>query len=556
MPSNSSESLPIDHYLIRHYIRVSKTVTQLKQVHAVLLKIPTNGSIKHRQTIGCLLSKLLCFPGDNLWYARHLFDNIPKCKTKPHSLLALLLRSHVLLKQFTEAISVYARFQQDGMPPCGTTFSSVLTACARIPVLLEGRQVHARVLQSGFLGNKVVETCLLDMYVKNRAISDATAVFDEMGEKDIVTRTAMLHGFSKMGMMSEARRLFDQMEERNIVSWSTVVAGYANIGDMGPARDLYDQMPRKDSVVWVAMISGYGKIGNVDEAKAIFDKAEVKDEKCWAAMLACYAQNGRAEAALELYVEMRKENLTVSEVAAVGAISACTQLADVKMANELAKHIEEGICRRTVYVSNALIHMHSKCGNIDQAMKEFNSMKIRDVISYTSLITALADHGKAMEALSFFVEMLKHVIKPNQITFVSVLGACSHAGLVEEGMRYFAMMTQVFGINPSIEHYSSIIDLLGRAGQLERAYSIVANGSGFNDPEILGALLGACRVHGNVEIGETVAKRLFEIEPENTGNYMLLANIYASLNRWEDAEKLKRLISLRGMRKSPGSSFL
>lgn len=189
-------------------------------------------------------------------------------------------------------------------------------------------------------------------------------------------------------------------------------------------------------------------------------------------------------------------------------------------------------------------------------MKEFNNMEFRDVISYTTLIAALADHGRTREALSCFLRMLKEGIKPNQVTFVSILGACSHAGLVEEGIRYFNLMTGVFRIKPSTEHYSSVIDLLGRAGQLERAYSVAVSGSGFCDPGILGALLGACRVQGNIEIGETVAERLFEIEPNNTGNYMLLADLYASASRWEDAEKVKQLIGLRHMRKFPGVSFL
>lgn len=177
------------------------------------------------------------------------------------------------------------------------------------------------------------------------------------------------------------------------------------------------------------------------------------------------------------------------------------------------------------------------------------------MISHTTLITALADHGRIHEAVSCFHKMLKEGIKPNLVTFVSILGACSHAGLVEEGMRYFHLMTGVFGIEPSVEHYSSMIDLLGRAGMLERAYGIIVSGSAFHDPGILGALLGACRLHGNIEIGETVAKRLFEIEPENTGNYMLLADLYGSVNRWQDAEKVKQQMSIRGMRKFPGISL-
>lgn len=354
MPPNSAEPSPVNRSLIGHYIRVSKTADQLRQIHAFILKTLPNNSIKRHRSIGRLLSKLLRLPGDSLRYARHLFDDIPKCKTRGNSLPGLLLHSHVRLGHFRTAIALYAGMQREGVPPCELTFSSVLTACARIPVLLEGRQIHARVVRSCFLGNKIVETCLLDMYVKNGALNDATAMFDEMEEKDVFAQTVMLYGFSKMGMFREARELFDEMEERNIITWTTMVAGYANIGDMVSARDLYDQMPRKNSVTWLAMISGYGKIGDVDSARAVFDSLDEQDEKCWAAMLACYAQNGRPEEALELYKEMKRENVTTSEVAVVGAISACTQLADVKMASELARHVEEGCCREFSFDSCCL----------------------------------------------------------------------------------------------------------------------------------------------------------------------------------------------------------
>ncbi|KAI6671744.1 hypothetical protein NL676_006629 [Syzygium grande] len=443
-----------------------------------------------------------------------------------------------------------------GMLPSAFIFSSVLNACARVPALLEGRQVHARALNLGFLGNKIVETALLDVYAKSGAISDARNIFDGMDGKDVVTWTAMIRGYAKLRMMGDAWQLFDAMETRNDMSWTTMVAGYANRGDMNAAGELYDKMLGKNCVTWLAMIAGYGKIGDVTKAKRVFDEAQAKDAACWAAMLSCYSQNGYAMEALEMYREMRKLRVKINDVAMVGAISACTQLADMKMANELAVHVEEMCCRRTNFLSGALINMHSRCGNIDQARNEFRKIKNKDVISYSSMIRAVSDHGKALEALELFQEMLKEAIEPNQITFVSVLSACSHAGLVEEGLMYFSRMTKTFGIEPLIEHYSTIIDLLGRAGQLEKAYDIAINSQGICDAGVWGALLGACRVHGNVELGEMVARKLFAIEPENAGNYMLLASIYASANRWEEAEKVKWLMSERGMRKLPGSSCI
>ncbi|KAF8011481.1 hypothetical protein BT93_J1941 [Corymbia citriodora subsp. variegata] len=543
--------------LLKHYLRISKTVDQLKQSHALILKTlpePNPHHCEDERLLPFLLVKLLWFPGDNLRYACHLFDEIPDRKTQ--FLWASLIRAHVARGHFIRCISLYARMHRAGVSPSAFIFSSVLNACARTPALFEGKQVHARVLNLGFFGNKIVETALLDMYAKSGVISDARNIFDDMGVKDVVTWTAMIRGYSKLRMMEDAQQLFDALETRNDMCWTTMVAGYAYCGDMNAARDLYDKMPGKNCVTWVAMIAGYGKIGHVTKAKRVFDEAQVKDAACWAAMLSCYAQNGYAMEALEMYREMRKLRVKINDVAMVGAISACTQLTDIKMANELAGHVEERCCRRTSFLCGALINMHSRCGNIDQAETEFRKMKNKVVISYSSMIRALSDHGKAHEALELFQEMLKDNIKPNQITFVSVLSACSHAGLVEEGLMHFSRMTKTFGIEPLIEHFSTIIDLLGRAGQLQKAYDIVINSQGIGDAGVWGALLGACRVHGNVELGEMIARKLFMIEPENTGNYMLLAHIYASANRWEEAEKVKRLVSERGLRKLPGSSCI
>lgn len=200
--------------------------------------------------------------------------------------------------------------------------------------------------------------------------------------------------------------------------------------------------------------------------------------------------------------------------------------------------------------------MHSKCGCLDQAWREFEGMKNRDVISYSSMITAFADHGKSQEALDVFSKLRKEGIKPNQVTFIGVLNACSHGGLVEDGCKHFELMTRTFGIEPLPEHLTCMVDLLGRTGQLEKAYNLIMEYRNVSDAGTWGALLGACKVHGNAELGEIAARRLFELEPENMGNYMLLANIYASIGKWKDAERVKMMMRQTGKKKYPGCSWI
>lgn len=240
---------------------------------------------------------------------------------------------------------------QKGILPSGFTFSSVLNACGRVPAGFEGKQVHARLVQSGFLGNKIVQTALLDMYAKCGYVCDARDVFDGMVDRDVVAWTAMICGYAKAGRMVDARFLFDNMGERNSFTWTTMVAGYANYGDMKAAMELYDVMNGKEEVTWVAMIAGYGKLGNVSEARRIFDEIPVPlNPSTCAALLACYAQNEHAREAIEMYEKMRRAKIKVTDVAMVGAISACAQLRDIRMSNLLTYDIEEGFCGKSFLI--------------------------------------------------------------------------------------------------------------------------------------------------------------------------------------------------------------
>ncbi|CAI8611670.1 unnamed protein product [Vicia faba] len=544
------------HLTLKQLINNAKTIAHLKQTHALFFKLLTPKPPHH--LFDRLLLRVLHFSAEksNLYYAHKLFDTMPNCSNC--FLWTSLIRAFLSHQtHFRHCISTYARMHQNGIFPSEFTFSSVLNACGRVPALVEGKQVHARVMQSGFIGNKIVQTALLDMYVKCGRVCDARDVFDGMVERDVVAWTAMICGYAKVGRMVDARLLFDKMGERNSFTWTTMVAGYANCGDMKAAEELYAVMSGKDVVTWVAMIAGYGKLGNVIDAKRIFDGISVPwDPSICAAMLACYAQNGYAKEAIEMYERLRRAKIKITEVAMVGAISACAQLRDIRMSNSLSYHIEEGFWGRTHIVSNALIHMHSKCGSIDLAWREFSMMRYRDLYTYSAMVAAFAEHGKSQDAIDLFLKMKQEGLKPNQVTFVGVLNACSASGLIEEGCRFFQIMTEVYGIEPLPQHYTCMVDLLGRAGQLEKAYSLIKENSASADAITWGSLLAACRVYGNMELGEIAARHLFEIDPTDSGNYVLLANTYAANDKWEPAEEVKKLISKKGMKKPSGYSWI
>jgi len=347
--SSQSPTTKFKHWLMQ-WLDSAKTIDHLKQTHALFLKLLSQQPPHHyHRYMGRLLYRVLQFHGENanLCYAHQLFDTMPNC---PNGFLWTSLiraflshRAHVL-----HCISIYTRMHQNGILPSVLTFSSVLSACGRVPALFEGKQVHARVVQSGFIGNKIVQTALLDMYAKSGCISDARDVFDRMDDRDVVAWTAMICGYAKVGMMVDARWLFDNMGERNCFTWTTMVAGYANCEDMKAAKELYDVMSDKNEITWFSMIAGYGKLGNVEEARGVFDGIPaLQSASACAAMLACYAQNGYAKEAIYMYEKMREEGIKITEVAMVGAMSACAQLRDIRMSNTLTDHLEEGCCGKS-----------------------------------------------------------------------------------------------------------------------------------------------------------------------------------------------------------------
>jgi pentatricopeptide repeat protein len=207
-------------------------------------------------------------------------------------------------------------------------------------------------------------------------------------------------------------------------------------------------------------------------------------------------------------------------------------------------------------VENALVTMYSKCGTIDDALKLFDAMICRDIISWNAMITGYAQHGRCLESLNLFEQMQSRCIKPNEISFVGVLSACSHAGLVDEGWHYYSSMRLDHGIVPGVEHYACMVDLLGRAGQLDKAENLMNDMPFGPNAFVCRTLLGACRVHGNLEVGKRVAECLIELDPQDAATYVTLSNIYAAAGRWETATKVRKMMKDRGVRKDPGFSWI
>ncbi|KAA8529154.1 hypothetical protein F0562_034047 [Nyssa sinensis] len=411
----------------------------------------------------------------------------------------------------------------DVRPNC-FTFPLVLKSCAKLLALREGEEVHSFLLKIGFKSNPFVGTTLIDVYSSAGAVGSAYKVFSEMIARNVVAWTSIINGYISSRDVVSARRLFDLAPERDIVLWNTMVSGYIECRDMVAARKLFDVMPNRDLMSWNTLLNGYANNGDVDGCEKLFEEMPEKNIFSWNGLIGGYAHNGRFFEVLSSFERMlRESNVHPNDATLVTVLSACARLGALDLEN---------------------------------AIDVFKSMDKKDLISWNAIICGSAMHGRGADALSLFCQMKNAREKPDGITFIGILCACSHMGLVEEGFSYFHSMIDEYSIMPQIEHYGCVVDLLARAGLLDQAVDFIRNMPMEADGVIWTALLGACRIYKNVKLAELALQRLIELEPKNPANYFMLSNVYGDARRWGDVARLKVAMRDTGFRKLPGCSLI
>ncbi|AET04218.1 putative tetratricopeptide-like helical domain, DYW domain-containing protein [Medicago truncatula] len=408
-------------------------------------------------------------------------------------LYSALIRAYARNGPFHHSIRLYTSMLNNNVSPVSFTFSA-LFSLLKNPSL--GSQLHLHAFLFGFVN---------DLYVGN----------------------TIIHMYVKFGVLDCARKVFDEMPHRDVVTWTELIVAYARSGDMDSACELFVGLPVKDMVAWTSMVTGY-------------------------------SQNAMPKKALQFFRKMREAGVVTDEITLVGAISACAQLGVSGYADwirEIAESSRFG-SGSNVFVGSALIDMYSKCGNVEEAYNVFKGMKEMNVFSYSSMIVGFAVHGRARSAIKLFYEMLENGIKPNHVTFVGLFTACSHAGMVEQGQQLFGAMKECYGVSPTADHYACMADLLGRAGHLEKALQLVQTMPMEPNGGVWGALLGASHIHGNPDVAEIASRSLFELEPDNLGNYLLLSKTYALAAKWDDVSRVRKLMREKQLRKNPGCSWV
>ncbi|KAL9677342.1 hypothetical protein QQ045_005571 [Rhodiola kirilowii] len=524
------------------------SAAQLRQVHSLII---LNGLHQDDTLVSYLVSSLIKCGRPNV-----AFTVFKQVEYQQNFLWTSMIRGLACNGHLQEAIALYAQMRTQLVKPNNFNIPFALKACGNLKCISEGEQIHADLLKEGFISDVYVQTSLLDMYVKCGRVAMAKQVFDRMVEKTIVSWTAMLAGYCSVGLLDQAKDLFREMPTKNVVTWNVMIDGLCRFGNIAEARRYFDMMPVKNVVSWTTMISGYSRRQDVVNARLLFDEVVEKEVIAWTAMISCYVENGDPDEAIEIFREMQAAGVKADEVTFLTVISAVTETGSSNLCEWIHNCIKATHYGSKLKINNALLNMHASVGSVNKALKVFHEMSKRDVVSYNSIITGCASHGFADQALTLFSMMLNAGIRPNSITFTAVLTACAHNGLVEEGRKNFALMRKLGFIKPKVKHYSCMVDLLGRAGLIDEAYNLITSMPLEPEASIWGALLGACKIHGNLQVAEIAANKLFEMESRNPGNFCVLANIYSENKMWIEASKLRGVMMGEGVCKMAGRSLV
>ncbi|CAA7039430.1 unnamed protein product [Microthlaspi erraticum] len=460
------------------------------QFHAHVVK----SGLDTDRYVGNSLLSLYFKLGPGMRETRRVFDGkFVKDATSWSSMMS----GYVAGKEHFKALEMFVEMVSFGLEPNEYTLSSAVKACSETGEIRLGKCFHGVVITRGFEWNQFISSALANMYGVNREPVDARRVFDEMPEPDVFCWTAVLSAFSKNDLYEEALGLFHAMHRgKGLVpdgsTFGTVLTACGNLRRLKQGREIHGKLVTngigRNVVVESSLLDMYGKCGSVREARQVFNGMSRKNTVSWSALLGGYCQNGEHEKVIELFREMEEKDLYCFGT----VLKACAGLAALRLGKEIhGQYVRRG-CHDNVIVESALVDVYGKSGCIDSATRVYSKMSVRNMITWNAMLSALAQNGRGEEAVSFFNDLVKKGIKPDYISFIAVLTACSHTGLVEEGRNYFTLMAKSYGIKPGTEHYSCMIDLLGRAGLFEEAEKLLERAECRDDASLWGVLLGPC----------------------------------------------------------------
>ncbi|XVF57601.1 hypothetical protein PTKIN_Ptkin06aG0218500 [Pterospermum kingtungense] len=492
--------------------------------------------------------------------ARDLFDEMPD---RDVVMWTAMIAGYTSCNHHVHAWTVFCEMVNSGVNPNAFTLSNVLKACKSMRCLACGGLVHGVVIKHGLEGSLYVDNALMDVYATCCvSMEDACLVFRDMKEKNVVTWTTLITGYTHRGDGYGGLQVFKQMlleeAESNPHSFSIAVRACATIGSHTFGRQIHAAIAKNglgsNLPVMNSILDMYCRCGFLSEANEYFHEMTEKNLITWNTLIAGYERLD-SEESLNVFCQMESEGFSPNCFTFTSITAACANLA----ALNCGQQVHGGIVRRglegNMELANALIDMYAKCGSIADSRKIFTEMSDRNLVSWTSMMIGYGAHGYGKEAVELFDEMVRSGIRPDRIVFMAVLSACSHAGLIDEGLRCFESMSN-YNVTPDQEIYGCVVDLLSRAGRVEEAYQLIESMPMKPNESVWGALLGACKAHKLPNLGKLAALKVLDLRPNKVGAYVILSNIYAAEGKWGEFARMRKLMRRTGSRKETGRSWI
>ncbi|KAK6920100.1 E motif [Dillenia turbinata] len=458
----------------------------------------------------------------------------------------------------------FKRMMLEMVSPDHVTFTGLLRASIELYMIEIGRQLHCLIMKWGYCSDCYVGGALVDLYGKLGFVEDARRVFESIAPRDLVSWNVMISCYALNRLAEEAAKIFGLMRSESVngdhFTFSSLLSSCGTLRSYDFGKQVHGLVIRLaydlDLLVASALVDMYAKSDYIDDAHRAFDGMAIRNVVSWTTIIVGYGRHGNGKDAIKLLKEMLREDFCPDELTLASTLSSCANISSCCEVTQVHSHATKKGFQAFCSIVNALINAYSKCGSIDSAFMCFNSTADPDLVTWTSMIGAYAFHGLSREAIGMFEKMLSNSVKPDGIVFLQVLSACSHGGMVNEGLHYFSAMTNYYRIMPDSEHYTCLVDLLGRAGLLNEALNVVTSIPSEPTSNALGAFISACKLQRNVRLAKWAGEKLFLLEPNKPVNYSLMSNVYASIGSWLDVARVRKMMKDRCEHKTPGCSWM
>ncbi|XP_051131478.1 pentatricopeptide repeat-containing protein At3g16610-like [Andrographis paniculata] len=533
-----------------------------REVHDLIRSFESRHCLKVNAYTKCALIDMFAKCG-SLDEAHKIFDDMPRKERDLASWTAIICGT-VHHGKWSAAVCLFRNMRLEGLRPDPVVVAAILPACGRTEARHAGMSLQGCAVKSGFHHDLVVSNAVMDMYCKLGNVDQAYGMFCKMLNKDVISWSTLIAGYSQNCQHWRSIELYREMLNLGVKPSVVIVSsilqtlGKLNLFEQGMAMHgfILKQGFDFDVVVGCALIFMYSSCGSIGDLNMLLSNWSDRDIMIWNSAIAGHASYGNSDAALNTFRDLWKAGVKLNSITLMSILPICTKMGALKQGMEVHCHVLRSNLAISVSVDNALIDMYCKCGYLHYGLMIFDHMMEKDVVSYNTMISAYGFHGFGKQALILFDEMKSSAMQPTKATFVGLLSACSHTGLVQQGSSLYSSMINDYGIVPNMEHYSCMVDLLGRAGRIHDACDFIRRMPEEPDGNVLGCLLAACRIHNMMEPMDALAEEILQSQLEDTGYHILLSNLYASTKKWKDSSRVRALIKEKGLRKKPGMSWI